>query len=105
MKVKEKEEFNKVIKWVYKEFVVGVVVFVVFYYMVRNILLDMEIFKILYDCIVFMFRWMFIFIFFFILVIFDVLNVWGIMNVINLIVGKLEYFVEVLNRILWNGME
>lgn len=47
MKVKEKEEFNKVIKWVYKELVVGVVVFVVFYYMVRNILLDMGIFKIL----------------------------------------------------------
>lgn len=105
MKAKEKEELNKAIKWVYKEFAAGVAVLAVLYYTVRNIPLDTETLKTPQDRIVFTFRWMLISILPLISAIFDVLNVRGTTNAINPIAGNSEHLVEVPNRILRNGME
>lgn len=105
MKVKEKEELNKAIKWVYKEFAAGAAVLAVLYYTVRNIPLDTGTLKTPQDRIVFTFRWMLISILPLISAIFDVLNVRGTTNAINPIAGKSEHLVEVPNRILRNGME
>lgn len=104
-KAKEKEELNKAIKWVYKEFAAGAAVLAVLYYTVRNIPLDTETLKTPQDRIVFTFRWMLISILPLISAIFDVLNVRGTTNAINPIAGKSEHLVEVPNRILRNGME
>lgn len=104
-KAKEKEELNKAIKWVYKEFAAGAAVLAVLYYTVRNIPLDTETLKTPQDRIVFTFRWMLITILPLISAIFDVLNVRGTTNAINPIAGKSEHLVEVPNRILRNGME
>lgn len=105
MKAKEKEELNKAIKWVYKEFAAGAAVLAVLYYTVRNIPLDTGTLKTPQDRIVFTFRWMLISILPLISAIFDVLNVRGTTNAINPIAGKSEHLVEVPNRILRNGME
>lgn len=105
MKAKEKEELNKAIKWVYKEFAAGAAVLAVLYYTVRNIPLDTETLKTPQDRIVFTFRWMLITILPLISAIFDVLNVRGTTNAINPIAGNSEHLVEVPNRILRNGME
>lgn len=104
-KAKEKEELNKAIKWVYKEFAAGAAVLAVLYYTVRNIPLDTETLKTPQDRIVFTFRWMLISILPLISAIFDVLNVRGTTNAINPIAGNSEHLVEVPNRILRNGME
>lgn len=104
-KAKEKEELNKAIKWVYKEFAAGAAVLAVLYYTVRNIQLDTGTLKTPQDRIVFTFRWMLISILPLISAIFDVLNVRGTTNAINPIAGKSEHLVEVPNRILRNGME
>lgn len=104
-KAKEKEELNKAIKWVYKEFAAGAAVLAVLYYTVRNIPLDTETLKTPQDRIVFTFRWMLITILPLISAIFDVLNVRGTTNAINPIAGNSEHLVEVPNRILRNGME
>lgn len=104
-KAKEKEELNKAIKWVYKEFAAGAAVLAVLYYTVRNIPLDTGTLKTPQDRIVFTFRWMLISILPLISAIFDVLNVRGTTNAINPIAGKSEHLVEVPNRILRNGME
>lgn len=104
-KAKEKEELNKQIKWVYKEFAAGTAVLAVLYYTVRNIPLDTGTLKTPQDRIVFTFRWMLISILPLISAIFDVLNVRGTTNAINPIAGKSEHLVEVPNRILRNGME
>lgn len=104
-KSKEKEELNKAIKWVYKEFAAGAAVLAVLYYTVRNIPLDTETLKTPQDRIVFTFRWMLISILPLISAIFDVLNVRGTTNAINPIAGNSEHLVEVPNRILRNGME
>lgn len=105
MKAKEKEELNKAIKWVYKEFAAGAAVLAVLYYTVRNIPLDTGTLKTPQDRIVFTFRWMLISILPLISAIFDVLNVRGTTNAINPIAGNSEHLVEVRNRILRNGME
>lgn len=105
MKAKEKEELNKAIKWVYKEFAAGAAVLAVLYYTVRNIPLDTETLKTPQDRIVFTFRWMLISILPLISAIFDVLNVRGTTNAINPIAGNSEHLVEVPNRILRNGIE
>lgn len=105
MKAKEKEELNKAIKWVYKEFAAGAAVLAVLYYTVRNIPLDTETLKTPHDRIVFTFRWMLISTLPLISAIFDVLNVRGTTNAINPIAGNSEHLVEVPNRILRNGME
>lgn len=104
-KAKEKEELNKAIKWVYKEFAAGAAVLAVLYYTVRNIPLDTGTLKTPQDRIVFTFRWMLISILPLISAIFDVLNVRGTTNAINPIAGNSEHLVEVPNRILRNGME
>lgn len=105
MKAKEKEELNKAIKWVYKEFAAGAAVLAVLYYTVRNIPLDTGTLKTPQDRIVFTFRWMLISILPLISAIFDVLNVRGTTNAINPIAGNSEHLVEVPNRILRNGIE
>lgn len=87
MKAKEKEELNKAIKWVYKEFAAGAAVLAVLYYTVRNIPLDTGTLKTPQDRIVFTFRWMLISILPLISAIFDVLNVRGTTNAINPIAG------------------
>lgn len=104
-KAKEKEELNKAIQWVYKEFAAGAAVLAVLYYTVRNIPLDTGTLKTPQDRIVFTFRWMLISILPLISAIFDVLNVRGTTNAINPIAGNSEHLVEVPNRILRNGME
>lgn len=104
-KAKEKEELNKAIQWVYKEFAAGAAVLAVLYYTVRNIPLDTGTLKTPQDRIVFTFRWMLISILPLISAIFDVLNVRGTTNAINPIAGKSEHLVEVPNRILRNGIE
>lgn len=104
-KAKEKEELNKAIKWVYKEFAAGAAVLAVLYYTVRNIPLDTETLKTPQDRIVFTFRWMLISILPLMSAIFDVLNVRGTTNAINPIAGNSEHLVEVPNRILRNGIE
>lgn len=104
-KAKEKEELNKAIKWVYKEFAAGAAVLAVLYYTVRNIPLDTGTLRTPQDRIVFTFRWMLISSLPLISAIFDVLNVRGTTNAINPIAGKSEHLVEVPNRILRNGME
>lgn len=104
-KAKEKEELNKAIKWVYKEFAAGAAVLAVLYYTVRNVPLDTGTLKTPQDRIVFTFRWMLISILPLISAIFDVLNVRGTTNAINPIAGNSEHLVEVPNRILRNGME
>lgn len=104
-KAKEKEELNKAIKWVYKEFAAGAAVLAVLYYTVRNIPLDTGTLKTPQDRIVFTFRWMLISILPLISAIFDVLNVRGTTNAINPIAGNSEHLVEVPNRILRNGIE
>lgn len=105
MKAKEKEELNKAIKWVYKEFAAGAAVLAVLYYTVRNIPLDTGTLKTPQDRIVFTCRWMLISSLPLISAIFDVLNVRGTTKAIDPIAGKSEHLVEVPNRILRNGME
>lgn len=104
-KAKEKEELNKAIKWVYKEFAAGAAVLAVLYYTVRNIPLDTGTLRTPQDRIVFTFRWMLISSLPLISAIFDVLNVRGTTKAINPIAGKSEHLVEVPNRILRNGIE
>lgn len=102
---KEKEELDKTLKWVYKEFAAGVAVLGVLFYTVRNIQMDTGTLKTPQDRLVFTIRWLLVSILPLISAIFDVLNVRGTTKAVDPIAGKSEHLVEVPNRILRNGME
>ncbi|XP_062570209.1 transmembrane protein 79-like [Saccostrea cucullata] len=105
MNAKEKEEHNKKLSWVYKEFAGAIAVCAAVYFTVRNIPLDTETLKTPQDRLTFTLRWLFVSSLPILFAIFGVLDVRGNTKAIDPLQGGAEHLVELPNRILRNTIE